>query len=285
MPRFFDHQPLPPMSFVCLDHEHGGAMACLRQDLRAVTRHCPELRLIVLSATCGSRHVGAVEVTWLMEGSRDIHLVPKRMAAWAAALIVERQAVDVLDDVLNAAFKQNLDTPTDALDLHVVLTADAAVLAGPHGDVLCLAAATRDLFYQGGVHAFPLLFEVPGYVRFLEHLDRSMDRTLLILKQLAARYLSALPGEDKQERSIRDTDPDEVDVMLDCWTQFLDLRVLGLDQFIHSCRAKPLPFPLRALPRSSSLGHVFPAGHDNESALERDDDGDSDASDGLAGVS
>ena len=145
-------QSLPSMSFVCLDHGHGGAMAQLRQGIRDVARQCPELRLVVLSCHCAALAVAAVEVTWLMEGSRATDLLPTQMEARAAALTVERRAAETLGHVPTAAFDQNLDTPTATLQLHVVLTADGAdgvVLARPPGRWLSIAEATCDLFHQG----------------------------------------------------------------------------------------------------------------------------------------
>ena len=153
----------------------------------------------------------------------------------------------------------------------------------PHGEALCIAEAIRDVFYQGGVHAFQLLFEVPDYFGLIGHLDRSVERIVLILKQLAARYLPTLPGDEKQDRPGSTMDEDEIDAMLDCWTHFIDMRILGFDQFVQSRRRKPLPFPLRASPWSSPLGHVFSLRHDIEGAARPDGGGD--ALDGMEGVS
>ena len=61
--------------------------------------------------------------------------------------------------------------------------------------------------------------------------------------------------------------------MLACMAQAIDQRILHPDQLAQTRRRKPLPFPLRPLPRFAPLGHNFPSRRIGDAAVPREGDG------------
>ena len=119
-------------------------------------------------------------------------------------------------------------------------------------------------------------------MELIGRLDGLLDRAVLILGQLADRFLQPMAGESGQEQARRSLSQQEIDVMLACRAQAIDQRILHLDQLAQTRHRKPLPFPLRPLPRSAPLGHNSPSRRIGDATVPTE--GDSGAFGGMDGV-